>query len=59
MVSWSNDESSIVDILNDTENLFKEDNLIYEGKTYSSYDAHNKSYTCEIKKRTFESYNKY
>jgi hypothetical protein len=59
MVSWSNDESSIVDILNDTENLFKEDKLIYEGKTYSSYDAHNKNYTCEIKKRTFESYHKY
>ena len=59
MLSWSNDESSIVDILNDTENLFKEDKLIYEGKTYSSYDAHNKSYTCEIKKRTFESYHKY
>ena len=58
-MNWSNDELNIVKLLNDTIEIFKKDNLIYEGKGYSTYDAHNKLYTCEIKKRNFESYHKY
>ena len=58
-MTWSNDELSIVKLLNDTLEIFKKDNLIYEGKNYSSYDAHNSNYTCEIKKRNFESYHKF
>ena len=58
-MTWSNDEKNIVELLNSTIDLFKNDNLIYEGKNYSSYDAHNQKYTCEIKKRNFESYHKY
>jgi hypothetical protein len=58
-MNWSNDELNIVKLLNETVELFKKENLIYEGKRYSTYDAHNKLYTCEIKKRNFESYHKY
>ena len=58
-MNWSNDELNIVKLLNETIEIFKKDNLIYEGKRYSSYDAHNNLYTCEIKKRNFESYHKY
>ena len=59
MTTWSNDELNIVKLLNENVELFKVDKLIYEGKNYSSYDAHNVNYTCEIKKRNFESYHKY
>src|SRR5210317_587006 len=58
-MNWSNDELNIVKLLNETIEIFKKDNLIYEGKRYSSYDAHNNLYTCEIKKRNFESYHKF
>jgi hypothetical protein len=58
-MNWSNDELNIIKLLNNTIEIFKKDNLIYEGKSYSTYDAHNKLYTCEIKKRNFESYHKY
>ena len=58
-MTWSNDEKNIVELLNSTVDIFKDDKLIYEGKNYSSYDAHNLKYTCEIKKRNFESYHKY
>ena len=58
-MTWSNDEQNIVQQLNDTIELFKNDKLIYEGKNYSTYDAHNTQFTCEIKKRNFESYHKY
>jgi hypothetical protein len=58
-MTWSNDEKQIVEKLNKEVILFEADNLIYEGKNYSSYDAHNTYYTAEIKKRNFESYHKY
>jgi hypothetical protein len=58
-MTWSNDELNIVNLLNNSINIFKKNNLIYEGQRYSTYDAHNSLYTCEIKKRNFESYHKY
>ena len=58
-MNWSNDEKNIVDFLNENVDMFKKEPLEYEGKRYSTYDAYNKTYTCEIKKRNFESYHKY
>ena len=58
-MNWSNDEKNIVEFLNDNIDMFKQEALEYEGKRYSTYDAYNRTYTCEIKKRNFESYHKY
>jgi hypothetical protein len=58
-MTWSNDELNIINTLNTNVDIFKEENLIYNGKNYSSYDAYNNTYTCEIKKRNFESYHNY
>jgi len=58
-MTWSNDELNIINTLNNNVDIFKEENLIYNGKNYSSYDAYNNNYTCEIKKRNFESYHNY
>jgi hypothetical protein len=58
-MTWSNDELNIINTLNNNVYIFKEENLIYNGKNYSSYDAYNNNYTCEIKKRNFESYHNY
>ena len=58
-MTWSNDELNIINTLNNNVDIFKEENLTYNGKNYSSYDAYNNTYTCEIKKRNFESYHNY
>ena len=58
-MTWSNGEENIVNTLNNTFKGFNKDNLIVENKNYSSFDAYNNRYTCEIKKRNFESYHKF
>ena len=58
-MTWSNGEQNIVHILNNTFRGFSRDNLICEHKSYSSFDAYNSRYTCEIKKRNFESYHNF
>jgi len=58
-MTWSNDELNIINTLNTNVDIFKKENLTYNGKNYSSYDAYNNTYTCEIKKRNFESHHNY
>jgi hypothetical protein len=54
MVVWTNNENDIVDELNKLS-IFTDNQLTLEGKSYSSFDAFNNSYVCEIKKRNFTS----
>ena len=55
---WSNDEQSVITEINKLP-IFTNNQLNLESKNYSSYDAQNNNYVCEIKKRNFESYHKY
>ena len=54
MVVWTNNEDTIVKDLNNLS-IFYNDQLTVEGKTYSTFDAFNNNYVCEIKKRNFTS----
>ena len=54
MVVWTNNEDTIVKDLNNLS-IFYNDQLTVEEETYSTFDAFNSSYVCEIKKRNFTS----